>query len=324
MAKRTDPDPASGASLPRLRLLGLLADPTRLRLLHVLRGQELSVAELQECLHLGQSRISTHLSQMKSGGLLQDRREGQRTYYRIREALPSGLEPVLDVAFEAARELPEYGRDTETLQLVLRKRREETERYFNTLAGRLGKNYCPGRSWEAVGHLLLQLVPPAVIADLGAGEGLLSQLLARTAKKVIAVDNSPKMVEVGSELATRNKLANLEYRLGDMEDPPIRAGSVDVVILSQALHHAAQPQRVLAAAHRILKPGGQILVLDLNQHAFEKARELYADVWLGFAETDLRRMLQREHFAEIAVSVVAREAVAPYFQTLLAVARKAV
>jgi ArsR family transcriptional regulator len=227
----------------------------------------------------------------------------------------------MSVVFQAASELPAAQKDYEELAIVLQKRREQTEQYFNTLAGRLGKNYCPGRSWEAVGQLLLELVPAAVYADLGAGEGLLSQLLARRAKKVIAVDNSPKMVEIGSELAEKNNLTNLEYRLGDMQDPPIRAGSVDVAILSQALHHAVQPERVLETCRRILKPEGLLLILDLNQHQFEKARDLYADVWLGFAESDLRRMLQKAKFQNVNVSIVAREPNPPYFQTILATAR---
>jgi ArsR family transcriptional regulator len=307
---------------PRLRLLALLSDPTRLRILRVLQSHELSVAELQDVLHLGQSRISTHLGQLKDAGLLATRREGQRTYYKWTEPPDPELKPLLDAAMPAAEEMETAPTDREALQLVLRRRRETTQNYFNTLAGRLGKKYCPGRSWEAVGHLLLQLTPPLVIADLGAGEGLLSQLLAVRAKKVIAVDNSPKMVEVGTALARENKLDRLEYRLGDLEDPPIPAGTVDIVVLSQALHHAATPPRALAAAHRILKKGGQILILDLNAHNFDQARELYADTWLGFTEADLDRMLRQAGFKQTRVSVVAKESDPPHFQTLLAIGLK--
>jgi ArsR family transcriptional regulator len=307
---------------PRLRVLALLSDPTRLRILRVLQSHELSVAELQEVLHLGQSRISTHLGQLKDAGLLATRREGQRTYYKWAEPLDPDLKPLLDAAMPAAEEMATASADREALQLLLRRRRETTLNYFNTIAGRLGKKYCPGRSWEAVGHLLLQLTPPLVIADLGAGEGLLSQLLAVRAKKVIAVDNSPKMVEVGTALARENKLDRLEYRLGDLEDPPIPASTVDVVVLSQALHHAASPPRALAAAYRILKKGGQILILDLNAHNFDQARELYADTWLGFTEADLDRMLRQAGFKETRVSVVAKESEPPHFQTLLATGLK--
>lgn len=305
-----------------LQLLALLSDPTRLRLLRILSSQELSVAEMQDALHLGQSRISTHLSQLRKAGVLEDRREGQRTYYRLSTRQEPEQAQLLEIASRAASELPESAADEEGLALVLEKRRQQTQQYFNTLAGRLGKNYCPGRSWQAVGHLLLQLVPQITIADLGAGEGLLSQLLASRAKKVIAVDNSPKMVEIGAQLARENQLHNLEYRLGDLEDPPLPPKSVDLVILSQALHHAAQPQRALAAGHKILKKGGQLLILDLNEHSFEKARELYADVWLGFSEAHLRRLLEQAGFQKISTSIVAKETAPPYFQTLLGTAEK--
>lgn len=154
-------------------------------------------------------------------------------------------------------ELGTQARDGEALRRVLGQRQEKSKRYFDAVAGRLGKKYCPGRSWEAVGRLLLALAPRQVYADLGAGEGLISQLLAARAKKVIAVDHSPRMVEVGRDLAKRSGLKNLEYRLGDMENPPIRPGSVDVAILSQALHHSVHPPRVLEAAWKILRPGGR-------------------------------------------------------------------
>jgi SAM-dependent methyltransferase/biotin operon repressor len=312
----------SNGSVSRLKLLGLLSDPTRLRILNLLRDDEMSVAELQEALNLGQSRISTHLGQLKESGVLQTRREGQRTYYRWSEELPTALLPLCQAALEAAKELETHDKDRKARLLILKRRKETTRQYFNTLAGRLGKKYCPGRSWEAVGHLLLQMLPPQTIADLGAGEGLLSQMLALRAKKVIAVDNSPRMVEVGTELARENGLDGLEYRLGDMEEPPIPASSVDTVILSQALHHAATPQKALDAAYRILKKGGRLLVLDLNAHTFDKARELYADTWLGFAESDLDQMMRNAGFTQISVSIVARETEAPHFQTLLAVGTK--
>jgi ubiquinone/menaquinone biosynthesis C-methylase UbiE len=302
----------------RVRLLGALADPTRLRILAALRENELSVAELQQVLGVGQSRISNHLSQLKSVGLLRDRREGQKAYYRRAEM---GRE-IWSLAEGAASELGTHGRDGEALRRVLGQRQEKSKRYFDAVAGRLGKKYCPGRSWEAVGRLLLTLAPRQVYADLGAGEGLISQLLAARAKKVIAIDHSPRMVEVGRDLAKRSGLKNLEYRQGDMEQPPIRPGSVDVAILSQALHHAVHPPRALEAAWKILRPGGTLLVLDLVEHAFEAAREMYADVWLGFAPVELSKLLREAGFEGITVEVVAKEKEGPGFQTLLAVGNR--
>ncbi len=151
----------------------------------------------------------------------------------------------------------------------------------------------------------------------------MSQLLARTARQVIAVDNSEKMVEFGASLARAHGFANLEYRLGDIQSPPIEAGTVDLAVFSQALHHAAQPARAVAAAHGILRPGGRLVILDLLSHNFEQARELYADLWLGFGELELHQLLEAAGFVNVEISVVSREEQSPYLQTLLATARKA-
>jgi ArsR family transcriptional regulator len=157
-----------------------------------------------------------------------------------------------------------------------------------------------------------------VVADLGAGEGLLSELLARRCKKVIAVDNSEKIVAFGAAKAKKNNLKNLEFRLGDLQNPPIEANTMDLAVLSQALHHAEEPGKAIAAAHRILKPGGQIMVLDLSKHTFDQAQELYGDRWPGFAESDLHRWLEDAGFKKIEINAVAREEQPPHFETLLA------
>jgi ubiquinone/menaquinone biosynthesis C-methylase UbiE/DNA-binding HxlR family transcriptional regulator len=302
-----------------INFLRLLADPTRLRLLLLLEQEELSVAELQQILGMGQSRISSHLAQLKRAGVVEDRRAGKNVYYGASEnGQGSRRARVAELSRTLARELPETSRDRTSLKLVLRKRQDKAREYFDELAGKFGRRYCPGRSWQALAHALITLLPPLAVADLGAGEGTLSQLLAKNARKVIAIDSSPKMVEFGSKLAKKHGFKNLEYRLGDIEDPPIAKNSVDLAILSQALHHAIHPQRAIAAAHEILKRGGRLVILDLLSHRFERARELYADHWLGFSEVELHQFLEKNGFREIEVSVVAREKQSPHFQTVFA------
>jgi ubiquinone/menaquinone biosynthesis C-methylase UbiE/predicted transcriptional regulator len=303
----------------------LLADGTRLRLLLLLAQAELTVAEIQEILNMGQSRISSHLAQLKSAGLVRDRRAGKHIYYGAAPAegaAESSRARLREIVAASADEIPESTTDRVALGLVLRKREDRAREYFNRLAGKFGRSYCPGRSWQGLSHMLLGLLPPMVVADLGAGEGTLSQLLARTAERVIAVDNSEKMVEFGAALAREHGFANLEYRLGDMQSPPIAAGSVDLAIFSQALHHAGQPGRAVAAAHAILKPGGRLVILDLLSHGFEQARELYADLWLGFSELELHQMLDQNGFTAGDVSVVARDTEPPHLQTILATATR--
>lgn len=239
-------------------------------------------------------------------------------FYRVNQQADAIAGEFIQLAFRGAKEMPEHAGDQINLKRILARRREQAQIYFNQVAGRFDRVYGPGRSWQGFGHLLLRMVPPLVVADLGAGEGLLSELLARRCKNVIAVDNSEKIVQFGAKKAKKNGLKNLEFRLGDLQNPPIEPASVDLVILSQALHHAEEPAKALKAAHGLLKSGGQIMILDLQQHHFEKARELYGDRWLGFAESDLHRWLEEAGFKQIEISVVAREDEPPHFQTILA------
>jgi ubiquinone/menaquinone biosynthesis C-methylase UbiE/DNA-binding transcriptional ArsR family regulator len=300
-----------------LKSLRALSDPTRLRILALLDKDEVSVNEMQEITRLGQSRISTHLGLLQEAGFVQARREGKRTFYRVNPAADDSTREFIQLAIRGARELPEYAADQINVRRILERRKEQAQVYFNQVAGRFDRSYGPGRSWQAFGHLLLRILPPLVVADLGSGEGLLSELLARRCKKVIAVDNSEKMVAFGAAKAKKNGLKNLEFRLGDLENPPVEPNSVDLVILSQALHHAAEPGEAIRGAYRILRTGGQVLILDLAQHNFAKARDLYGDRWLGFAESDLHRWLEEAGFKNIEISVVAREEQPPNFQTVL-------
>src|SRR5436305_1961437 len=313
----------AGTMASTINLLRLLADPTRLRLLLLLEQEELSVAELQQILGMGQSRISSHLAQLKRAGVVADRRVGKNVYYGANHnGRNAQRERVAEITRLLARELPEGSRDRTSLKLVLQKRQDKARKYFDELAGKFGRGYVPGRSWQALAHTLITLLPPLTVADLGAGEGTLSQLLARNARKVIAVDNSPKMLEFGSKLARKHGFKKLEYRLGDIQDPPIAKESVDLAIFSQALHHAIRPERALAGAYRMLKKNGRVVILDLLSHRFEKARELYLDHWLGFSEIQLHEFLENAGFREIDVRVVDREKGSPHFQTLFATGTK--
>ncbi|HEY7209674.1 MAG TPA: metalloregulator ArsR/SmtB family transcription factor [Bryobacteraceae bacterium] len=309
-----------------LAALRLLGDPVRVRILLLLERDELSVAELQEILTRGQSQISTHLAQLKQAALVEYRRTGKNTFYSMKP--PSVAEEetrarLLELLHSAAAEVPEIKADDAALALVLAKRQDKMRAYFDSLAGKFGRQYLPGRSWKALAEMLLRLMPPVVVADLGAGEGTFSQLLAQSAERVIAVDNAQKMVEFGSKLARDHGLANLEFRLGDMEALPLADGEVDLAFFSQSLHHAQHPERAVAEAWRILKPGGRVAVLDLRQHTFEQARELYADLWLGFTEVELRAFLSEAGFTGVQTVVVDRESAPPYFETVCALGWKA-
>ena len=305
-----------------LKCLKALGDATRVRLVALLERDELSVNELQQITRLGQSRISTHLGLLQEVGLLTLRKDGKRNFYRINPSAPAEASDCLKIALKGAAEVPEHATDLTHLKRVLAERNDQAKLYFNQVAGRFDRQYGPGRSWQAFAQTLLRLMPPMDIADLGSGEGLQAELLARNARRVICVDNSKRIVDFGQRKAKKNGLKNLAFCHGDIENPQLRAKSVDVALLSQALHHAEHPETAIAAAHRILRPGGRILILDLLEHNFEQARELYGDRWLGFPQNKLHEWLEAAKFRQIEISEVAREEEPPHFQTVLATAVK--
>lgn len=304
-------------------LLKFASDPTRLRILRLVDRDELSVNELQEILDMGQSRISTHLSVLRNkAGVVCDRKDGKRTFYRLDPSLNPAALRVLRAAFESLSGSAGAQSDDRSLERVLEKRRLASEQYFNEVAGRMGRHYSPGRSWEATGHFLLRLMPHIDVADLGAGEAMLSRLLARRARQVWCVDHAREMVRIGTEKAQKQGISNLTYVQGDIEEVPLPDASVDLALLSQALHHARSPSRAISEAWRILRPGGMLAILDLRRHNFEAARELYADVWLGFSENDLYDWMAQAGFSDVEVSTVATEPEPPHFETLLATGTK--
>src|SRR6516165_4980069 len=198
-----------------VKMLRVVADPNRLRILLLLKAEELSVAELQEILVMGQSTISTHLSQLKQAGLVEDRRIGKNALYQL---APAGGGEVLEkLLSEAKAEIPEAAHDRTTARRVVKKRQDKMRAFFDSMAGRLGKDYVPGKSWKSLAEALLRLMPPMTIADLGAGDGSFALLLAQQAKRVIAVDSSAKMIEFAREQAARLEVKNVDYRIGDME-----------------------------------------------------------------------------------------------------------
>jgi ArsR family transcriptional regulator len=304
-----------------LKMLRALTDPTRMRIMALLDKQELSVNELQEITHLGQSRISTHLGQLQEAHLVHSRREGKRSFYKAIAANEEARD-LVRLVVSGVRELPEFATDQLNLKRILELRLDQAAHNFVQVAGRFDRSYGPGRSWQAFGHVLLRILPPLEIADLGSGEGLISELLALRAKKVIAVDNSERIVEYGAAKAKKSGIANLEFRLGDLEDPPIQTESVDLVLISQSLHHAKNPGHALQSAFRILRKGGKIMILDLLKHSYEQKQKEYDDLWPGFTEGELHQWLATAGFHKVKIAVVAREEEPPHFQTVLADAEK--
>ena len=294
----------------RFRMLG---DPARLRLLRTLSLDRFNVSELTGILGLAQSGVSRHLGLLKDAGLVSEERDGIYSYYRL--ARPGGsddpLWTLLDTEFARAAGTAEARADDARIQEVRRLRREN----FDAHAGpdtRDGRQLVPGRSWAAWSRALGHLLPPLDVADVGCGEGYLTLEAARWARKVVGVDRSAAVLSRARQLAERRRVRNVTWKRGDIEKLPLADRSLDVVLLSQALHHAADPARVLREAARVLRPAGRVLILDLRAHEEGWVRDKLGDRWQGFDEQTIDGWLTGAGFDDVRVTVGARGAGDPF------------
>jgi ArsR family transcriptional regulator len=304
-------------------LLRLLGDPARLRLLRVLSAESLNVSELTAVLGLAQSGVSRHLGLLRDAGLVTEDRTGTYSWYRLSEAFASADAPLAPLRAwlgdEFRRSTPETRADDARLEEVRRVRKESFSAHG--LAGDERRQLVPGRSWAAWSRALGLLLPAVDVADLGCGEGYLTIEAARWARRVVAVDRSKEVLARGRELARRRKLRNIVWKQGELEKLPISDRSTDVALLSQALHHADHPDRALAEASRILRPGGRVLVLDLREHEEAWVRAKLGDRWLGFSEARLEHLLKHAGFRKVDVRGGARRTNDP-FTVLIAAGTK--
>ena len=283
----------------------LLGDEGRLRILRLLRRERLNVSELTSILGAAQPGVSRNLRLLREAGLVEEERERGWTYFHLRT--PEGTEGGLWEAM-AERLLKLNGRaDDARLREVLRQRKEEVSHE---------RGVVPGKSWAAWARALGHLLPPLRVADLGCGEGQLTAEIARWASRVIAVDVSEAVLE----RARARNLSNVVWKRGEIEDLPIQDESVDLAILSQALHHAEDVVKAMDEASRIVVRGGSVLVLDLRTHDQEWVRRL-GDRWMGFEEGTLRTLLIGAGLRGVRVETVSGRRGDP-FQVVLASGRK--
>lgn len=274
-----------------IEIFKALADEIRLRILRTLSATEVSVAELVEVLSLPQSTVSRHLKPLRETDLVETRREGTSVFYRRGPAFrdPS-LERLLEKHLDA---VPHKEADARTVESILDRRRQNSRTFFDQIAGEYASLAEPGGGWACLAAGLAAGFAGLTVADLGAGEGVLSLILARYAETVIAVDQSPPMIRLIEEKAREKGAHRIFPRVGELEALPIDDASCDAVFLSQSLHHAARPDVALKEASRILKEGGRLILLDLVRHEQEWMRNEWADVWLGFDAREIRTWMKQ-------------------------------
>ncbi|BFI96569.1 MAG: metalloregulator ArsR/SmtB family transcription factor [Rhodanobacter sp.] len=299
-------------------ILRLLADPTRVRLLALLEGEELTVAELAAVLHLAQPRVSTHLAKLKEAGLVRDRRAGVSAYYRAngegderQHALIASLRENIDDAL--LRE------DAARLPAVLANR-ARTEGWADTVAGDMERHYSPGRTWETLARALLQLLGTGDVLDIASGDGITAELLAPHAHSVVCVDSSERVVE-----AARKRLhayRNVEVHQGDMHALALGERRFDLVLMLHALTYAEHPAQAVAEAARLLRPGGRLLAVTLGKHDHRTAVEPFDHRNLGFTDAELRDHASAAGLQVISCNRISRERKAPHFEVISLLAQK--
>lgn len=296
-------------------LFRLLGDEGRLRLLRLLAREQLNVTELTAILGLAQSGVSRHLGLLKDAGIVTEQRDGGFSYYALSEDLRAGrngsspLSGLLAAQFAQASLTPAGRADDVRLEEIRRLRKENFDEHA---AGDERRQVVPGKSWAAWARALGHLLPPLDVADLGCGEGYLAIEASRFAKHVIAVDRSKAVLTRARALARRRRVANIDWKVGALERLPLDDESVDVSLLSQAVHHADDPKAAVAEAVRILRPGGRVLVLDLRRHDQQWVRERLGDRWLGFGDDELRRLLTDAGLVDVKLTVGARRTRDPF------------
>lgn len=298
-------------------LLGVLADPTRVRLLALLEGAELTVAELTRITDLPQPRVSTHLRKLKDANLVRDRREGGSSFY--------GLGPMQ----EPARALwgLVHGR-CEDRQLTQDRRRRDAAlaartsrlRWPDEVAGQMERHYSPGRTWEATARGLLGFLELGAVLDIGSGDGVNAELLAGRARHITCLDASERVIA-----AARSRLErfdNVDFCVGDMHELRFADASFDAVLLLHVLTYSERPELAIREAARVLRPGGALALVTLAEHEHGKIAAAYDHQNLGFAPRDLDAMLSAAGLAVAACAPSSRERRKPYFQVLTAFAHK--
>ena len=293
--------------------LRVFADATRVRLLSLLEGEELTVAELSAITQLAQPRVSTHLAKLKESGLVRDRRAGVSAYYRFDEAALDPAQRVLWHSISNGSDDPLLRQDAERVPAVLAMRAAD-QNWADSVAGDMERHYSPGRTWEALARTALPLLEPGDVLDIASGDGVLAELLAPHSHRYVCVDTSARVVAAASERLRR--FANVDVREGDMHALPFADGSFDLVVLMHALTYAAKPAQAVAEAARVLRRGGRLLLSSLARHEHRAVVEAYGHVNLGFGDKELRRFAEKAGLKVASCETVTRERRPPHFEVI--------
>ncbi len=272
-----------------------LNDETRLRLFNLLLHHELNVNEIVMVMGMGQSRISRHLKILSDCGLMVSRRDGIYIYYRALKK--DGSEGLIEFIQQSVLEESEFINDLGSAETILEERKVSTKRFFSRVAA-----YWDRLKRDVLGDLDLKTVitekttPCDMAVDLGCGTGELILELAKTAKTVIGVDNSPEMLKQAEIRLKKANTGNIQLRLGELEHIPMGNQEADAAFVNMVLHHLPAPSDGIKEAGRILKAGGNLIIADFNRHDIDAVREKFGGPWMGFEQRNIENWLHDAGF----------------------------
>lgn len=299
-------------------LLRLLSDPTRVRLLSLLQREELTVAELAAITHLAQPRVSTHLAKLKESDIVRDRRAGVSAYYRFNGELPEREQAFLRTLRDQVDDALLVD-DEQRLPMILAQRAGAAG-WADSVAGDMERHYSPGRTWEALARATMQLLEPGDVLDIASGDGVVAELLAPSARSILCIDTSDRVVN-----AARERLKGFEHvevRLGDMHALDVGRRRFDLVLLINALAYSEQPATVIVEAARTLRSGGRLLVTTLGQHAHHAAVTPFDHRNLGATADELQDHARAAGLEVVHCGRITRERRPPHFEVVVLLARK--
>lgn len=302
------------------QLLRLLAEPTRLRLLLLLGHEPLSVAELTSVTQLTQSRISSHLARLREAGLVVDGGLGGGNRYTVDATRwPRDIRPLWGLLSERIDDA-QLAQDRERAMEIVR-RRAAGGGWAESVAGRMERQYSPGRTWEAVSRSMIELLELGSVLDVGSGDGVLAELLSPKARRFTCLDLSAAVIE-----AARRRLVdrpNVGFEVGDMHALPWPDDVFDQVFMLHALSYSSRPATALGEAARVLRPGGRLVVATIAQHEHEATVAAYDHVNLGFTPNQINDWLEQAGLIVVDCAERSRERQPPYFRLITASADKA-
>jgi SAM-dependent methyltransferase len=300
-------------------LLQLIGEPTRVRLMALLAAHELTVAEIVAVTQLAQSSVSTHLGKLREAGVVRDRRAGASTFYALNDgAMPASARKVWELVHGEVRDAL-LEDDRERADKIVRGR-DRASAWPDAVAGEMERHWSPGRTWESLARAVVGLVQLGDVLDVGCGDGTVAQLLASRARSWTCVDRNERVLGAARERLSRAK--NVRFVAADAHELPSRDASFDTALALHVLTQLESPARALAHAARVLRPGGDLVVVTLDAHDHAATTAAYGDVHRGFAPGSLRRLLTRAGLEVHSCDVTSRDARPPCFRVVTAFATK--